>query len=61
MLKWLLCLILGHKRMSKAFTGNTMLTEGITGERRVALYKWERNKYCPRCGKDLGVKDGVDQ
>jgi len=47
----LLCLLLGHKTMFKAATGE-ILTVDTHFERnmKLPLMKWERSLYCLRCG-----------
>ena len=49
MLKKFICWWLGHKTMVKAFTGNVITTNGIDDR----LYKWQREKYCVRCGVEV--------
>ncbi len=44
-----LCWVLGHKTMLKAFTGNVLVNNGVEDK----LFKWERSKYCIRCGVEV--------
>lgn len=55
MIKRLICWIWGHKIIVKAYTGHTMpVTNPLTeAEQNVAMYKWEKMKFCLRCGKDV--------
>lgn len=48
------CWWLGHKIMIKAFTGETYLISNrlIGGDEKCSLYKWQRERYCARCGYD---------
>lgn len=39
------CWLFGHHTMLKACTGNEI--DGFI------LYKWERHRYCVRCGKEV--------
>lgn len=51
----LICTLWGHKVMLKVFTGNIIrLTHpGFLYKSDVSTYKWERQKYCLRCGKEV--------
>lgn len=53
MIKKFICFIWGHKVVHKAFTGNTMPSiNKLTGQKEdILLYKWEKSKFCTRCGK----------
>jgi hypothetical protein len=54
MLKWLLCLLLGHKTVAKARTGETYETHSYGGNPlTVSLYVWKRHEFCLRCGNDV--------
>lgn len=44
------CWWFGHKTMVKAFTGN-ILKDGTGLD--ILLYKWQREKYCIRCGVEV--------
>ena len=52
MLQKLLCFLLGHKTVVKAYTGET-ITGDTTFDRDVKhlCYKWQRLSFCVRCGK----------
>jgi hypothetical protein len=49
----IICFIFGHIRREEVFTGEfaSQITD-VLG-RPTALYIWQYNKVCPRCGKDL--------
>lgn len=54
MLQKLLCWLLGHKTMWKAFTGHygavdTAFDRGLS----VPICTWQRSEYCLRCGKKI--------
>ena len=51
MIQKFLCWFFGHKTVLKAYTGQT-LTADTTFEKDVKhpLYKYERSKFCIRCG-----------
>lgn len=53
-MNWL-CRILGHRTMLKAFTGNIIkITHPLNMyPQNVPTYKWERQRYCIRCGVDV--------
>ena len=52
MLKWLICLLWGHKTVHKAYTGEKIRVRGVGGnEYDISLYKHHRTNYCTRCGK----------
>jgi hypothetical protein len=52
MIKYLICLILGHKFVSKAFTGETMEITNYLGQKlKTSLYEYQQSKFCLRCGK----------
>lgn len=54
MIKKLLCLVWGHETVVKAFTGQTYQTASYIGNPlSVSLYKWERQRFCLRCGNDV--------
>lgn len=54
MIKWLMCRLWGHNTVVKAFTGQTYQTASYAGmPLSVALYKWERQRFCLRCGTDV--------
>lgn len=54
MIKYLICLIWGHKTVHKAFTGKKIDCIGLAGnEYTKSLYKFQRTKYCTRCGKPI--------
>lgn len=58
MIRWLLCKVFGHKIVLKAYTGQTMLATNYLGQTlTVSLYKWERQKFCTRCGKPVPESD----
>ncbi len=51
MLKRFLCWFFGHKTVYKVFTGQTVVIDGYLDRNIVTpVYRWERNKYCLRCG-----------
>lgn len=52
----LLCWVIGHRLMVKAFTGNTVKgTNPLTGQSDdvILLYRWQREPRCIRCGKTI--------
>jgi len=52
MIKWLICVLWGHKTTAKAYTGQTMDARSYAGlDQKVSLYKWHRSEHCLRCGK----------
>jgi len=48
------CWLLGHKTIAKALTGEILKVNEID----IRLYRWERQKYCMRCGVEVwnGIK-----
>jgi len=54
MIQKLRCWLFGHKTVVKAYTGETVVADG-TFDRDVKhlLYRWERSKFCLRCGKKV--------
>jgi hypothetical protein len=59
MIKFLLCLIFGHKNVVKAFTGQTKESETpFGGVQTTHYYTWKKLDFCLRCGKT--VKDFID-
>ena len=55
--KRLICWLWGHDTVRKAYTGQMLDTVGQLGNRyTVSLYKWEKSKFCLRCGKE--AEDG---
>ena len=54
MWKKFLCWSLGHKTMVKGFTGQTLPHNGVEDK----LYKWQREKYCIRCGEEVWKNGG---
>jgi hypothetical protein len=54
MLKWLLCVLLGHKTVAKAYTGETYQNHSYGGNPlSVSMYVWKRHEFCLRCGNDV--------
>lgn len=54
MIKRFLCWLWGHEVLAKAYTGETFAATNYMGdEHRVSLYRWERQKWCLRCGKEV--------
>lgn len=54
MLQKLLCWLLGHKTMFKAATGEVLVSDSaFDRDVKHALMKWERSKYCLRCGTQV--------
>ena len=55
MLKKLWCYLWGHVSVVKAYTGSTVvITDRLSGNAIVVpTYKWEKQKYCVRCGKEV--------
>ena len=54
MIKKLLCWLWGHKTVVKAYTGETMIADGaFDRDVKHPLYRWERSKFCTRCGKSI--------
>ena len=52
MLKKIICLILGHKIIHKAYTGQQLETIGLAGNKHtINMYKFEKTDFCTRCGK----------
>jgi hypothetical protein len=53
MIKWLICRLWGHQTMAKAYTGETYQVTSYAGiQHTSALYRWERQRFCCRCGRD---------
>ena len=54
MIKHLICWLWGHKTVHKAYTGETMPHHDMLLNQviQAPLYKWERTKFCTRCGCD---------
>lgn len=53
-MKKLICFLLGHKTVLKAYTGNKYQAVGMLGnEFTVSLYEWKRMDFCIRCGKSV--------
>lgn len=51
MTKWLICKLWGHKTITKAYTGETFLTESaFRGFEMGLVYNWKQHPYCLRCG-----------
>jgi hypothetical protein len=49
-----LCWWLGHKTMIKGYTGEkSRVLHPMGHEYDVNFYKWERQRYCLRCGKEI--------
>lgn len=58
MIKKLICWLWGHKTVVKAYTGKTYQTASCAGNPlSVSLYKWERTRFCLRCGDDVHRSD----
>lgn len=54
MIKALICLLWGHKTVVKAYTGQTYETCSYAGTPlSVSLYRWQRQRFCLRCGDDV--------
>ena len=52
MLKYFWCWFWGCKTVMKAYTGETMVqSNGLGMEVTVAMYKWQKQPFCIRCGK----------
>ena len=49
MLIRLWCWLFGHKTITKAYTGNKLEQNGA----EVLLYKYERQKFCIHCERDM--------
>jgi len=55
MIKWMICLLWGHKTVHKAYTGEKMKVTRILGNSHdVPLYRYEKTDFCIRCGKIAG-------
>lgn len=51
MIQKLLCWLLGHKTVYKAFTGQTAVVDGVFDRNiNTPVMIWERSKFCLRCG-----------
>lgn len=51
MLKALLCWLLGHRFVVKAYTGETMqVTNGLGTPLTDSMFNYERRNFCCRCG-----------
>lgn len=62
MLIWLICRLLGHKIVVKAYTGKTYETCSYGGNPlTVSLYKWERQRFCLRCGDDVHPRSAANE
>lgn len=54
MIKCLICFLLGHKCVLKAYTGHTMKSSnGFGVDLTIALYDWRKMPFCVRCGKPM--------
>jgi len=54
MLKKVLCFLLGHKTVHKAYTGEKMCCVGVLGnEYDILMFHYNRTSFCTRCGKDV--------
>jgi len=52
MIQKLLCWLFGHKTVVKAYTGQTLVADShFERDFKHLLYRWERSKFCLRCGK----------
>lgn len=52
MIQKLLCWLLGHKTVFKAATGDVLVAaDGFGQDVKYPLAKWERSKFCLRCGE----------
>ena len=49
MIKRFICWVFGHSIMCKAFTGNIIKIDGED----CPTYKWEKQTYCLRCGREV--------
>jgi len=55
MIKWIICLLWGHKTVHKAYTGEVISVLGSLGNRHdISLYRYEKTDFCIRCGKIAG-------
>jgi len=52
MIQKMLCWLIGHKTVYRAFTGQTTVVDGTFDKNIVTpLMKWEKSEFCLRCGK----------
>jgi len=52
MIQKFLCWLFGHKTVVKAYTGQTLVADShFERDFKHLLYRWERSKFCLRCGK----------
>lgn len=59
MIKWLICLMWGHKTVHKAATGEFSTIDRLTGQPTTGhYYKFDRTPYCTRCGDPVYVEEG---
>lgn len=64
MVKWLICLLWGHRIGSKVYTGKTFSAVNVfTGVKRTGyIYVYERKPFCLRCGTPTkGTIRGTDE
>ena len=51
MIQKLLCWLFGHKTMFRAAIGRTLTVDTpFERDMKIPLVKWERSKFCLRCG-----------
>lgn len=50
MIKYLLCLLFGHKFVHKIISGKT-ITHFFGDAYNTNTYRWEKSEFCMRCGK----------
>jgi hypothetical protein len=59
-LKKIICFLLGCIKIEKAFTGQTYQSNVLGEPRTGQFYRYERQKYCTRCGEKNKFKDDND-
>lgn len=54
MIKKIICLILGHKTVHKAYTGEKIDAVGVMGNHfTILMFKYEKTPFCTRCGHNI--------
>lgn len=57
MIKYIICLVWGHKTVYKEYTGGTIKYEEVSGNKYTRrLFKFKTSDYCLRCGKVIKEK-----
>jgi len=58
MMKTILCWLFGHKTVFKSFTGEYGIGwHPFEGQVQVPVLRWERSRFCLRCGRGIHSED----